>query len=190
AELLAVIDSIPAAVYIGGADGITVANRVAAEQLGFAAVGDVRCDISILSGQLQNRFAATGERVPPGQEPFARALRGERVDTEIVSRHLLTGQDVVERVIAAPIRIADTIVGAIAVNINITDRKETEEALRLSNELLQLVVQQSSEAIVVADESGGVRIFNRAAERLYGVHGAPTAAEEWTGHYRPRGAAG
>jgi len=186
AELLAVIDSIPAAVYIGGADGITIANRVAAEQLGFAAVGDVRCDISILSGQLQNRFAATGERVPPGQEPFARALRGERVDTEIVSRHLLTGQDVVERVIAAPIRIADTIVGAIAVNINITDRKETEEALRLSNELLQLVVQQSSEAIVVADESGVVRIFNRAAERLYGVHGAPTAPEEWTAHYRLR----
>ena len=36
AELEAIIDSIPAAVYIGGASGITRANRVAVEQLGFA----------------------------------------------------------------------------------------------------------------------------------------------------------
>jgi PAS domain-containing protein len=46
-----------------------------------------------------------------------------------------------------------------------------DEQRREATERLQLVIQQSGDAVIVADADGVVRIFNPAAERLYGVSG-------------------
>ena len=101
AELDAVIQSIPDAVYIGGEDGIRACNDPALEMLGFEDLAELNQNIAFLGERLQNRFARTGERIPPEREPFARALRGETVVEEVVCRHLKVDRDVVVRCAAA-----------------------------------------------------------------------------------------
>jgi PAS domain S-box-containing protein len=72
----------------------------------------------------------------------------------------------------------------VLIHEDITEQVRSDEQRREATELLLLLVQQSGEAIVVADATGVVRIFNPAAERLYGVPGMATSPEQWADHYR------
>ncbi len=58
-------------------------------------------------------------------------------------------------------------------------REEVAERKRL----LRLLIEQSGDAIVMADAQGVVRIFNAEAERLHGVSHKDVAAVEWTATY-------
>jgi PAS domain S-box-containing protein len=169
AELEAVIDSMPAAVFIGSEQGITMANRVGLEQLGFESVEALNHPIPELSERLQNRDVTTGQRLAPGMEPFARSLRGERVDAEVASRHLRSGSEVVHRVISAPIRVGGQTVGAVAVNTDITERKQIEAALRLSESRYRALVEQAPLSIQILSPDGRTLQVNSAWERLWGA---------------------
>jgi len=52
--------------------------------------------------------------------------------------------------------------------MDITDRKRAEEALRETNETLRTLIQASPLGIVVMDRQEKVRIWNPAAERIFG----------------------
>ncbi|HEY0095603.1 MAG TPA: GAF domain-containing protein, partial [Archangium sp.] len=58
-------------------------------------------------------------------------------------------------------------------------REEVAERKRL----LRLLIEQSGDAIVMADADGVVRIFNAEAERLHGVSHKEVIASEWTAAY-------
>jgi signal transduction histidine kinase len=138
AQLEAVIESIPEAVYIGDRSGIKIANGAALRLLGFASLEELNQNVGYLSEALQNRFAATGERMSVEDEPFVRALGGESIDMEVISRNLRTGEDVIQRVVSAPIILGGQIIGAIAVNTDITAQKRAEaERERLLEEARQ-----------------------------------------------------
>ncbi len=49
--------------------------------------------------------------------------------------------------------------------------------------LLQLVIEQSGDGIIVADETGTLRIFNPAAERQHGASKQEISAPDWTATY-------
>jgi PAS domain S-box-containing protein len=51
---------------------------------------------------------------------------------------------------------------------DITERLRTEEALREANHLLQTMIETSPLAIVVLDRTGRVKLWNRAAENIFG----------------------
>ena len=174
AELDAVIRSIPDAVYVGDETGIKVCNDAALEMLGFKSVAELNEGIPLLADRLQNRFAATGRRIPPEEEPFVRALRGETVDEEVIARHLKTGRDVVVRCAAAPIFVEGRIVGAVAVNTDITEHKLSEERLRHSARLLENV----QDAVIATDERFVVTAWNEGAKEMYGW-----TADEVLGRY-------
>jgi len=129
AELEAVIESIPEAVYVGDATGIKRANRAALEMLGYGAPGELNKDISRLSGEIQVR-SLDGAAVPIEEQVFAMALRGEHAVREVIVRHRGSGEDLVVRSSAAPIRLGDRIVGVVAVNTDITARMREERDLR------------------------------------------------------------
>lgn len=134
AILQAILQSIPDALYVGDADGIRLANTPALEMLGFQSLEELNQNVALLNERLQNHSAEDGHRLAPEEEPFMPAFRGQATILEVRSRHLRTGRDVVVRCAAAPVRIGEDIVGAVAVNTDITERKRIEAGLRQAAE--------------------------------------------------------
>jgi PAS domain S-box-containing protein len=134
AELEAVIESLPDAVYIGDMTGIKRANAAALAQLGFEKREDLDRQIESLSSVIQVRDPATKEPLPLSEQVFARALRGEHAVSEVLVRHLATGEDRILRSAAAPILQGGRTLGAVAINTDITDRKRIEAELRAAIE--------------------------------------------------------
>lgn len=61
----------------------------------------------------------------------------------------------------------------IGTGIDITQREQTEHALREQEEFTRLVVETAVDAVIVIDEHSTIQLFNQAAERIFGH----TAAE-------------
>lgn len=68
----------------------------------------------------------------------------------------------------------------IGTGIDITERKHAEERLQATNQTLQALVQASPLAITVLDRQGRVKLWNPAAERLFGW-----SREEVLGRFLP-----
>ncbi len=137
AELDAMLESIPDAVYVGNEQGIFRCNQAALDMLGFRDREELQNDIAILADRVQTRWT-TGEPIPPGDQPFEHALRGRSCIQEVCVRNIQTGQEMVVRCAASPIRVDGKIIGAVAVNADVTERKRQEsELLRSNNDLQQ-----------------------------------------------------
>lgn len=133
AELEAVIESIPEAVYVGDATGVKRTNRAGREMLGFDRETDLRRPLPALAAEVHARHL-DGSPFAAGEHAFERALQGEKVVVEMALRHVGTGEEMVVRSSAAPIRLGDKIVGAVAVNTDITARMREEDELRAALE--------------------------------------------------------
>ncbi len=149
AELDAVIDSMPDAVYFGTAGGMTKCNAHALEMLGITPLSDLPCDFAGLRDRFTVRWPESGELLKPEELQFARALHGETAIQEVVIRRLDRGADVHVRVAAAPVVLNGEIVGAVAVNSDITDRKRAEERGR----------RAAAEAVAAAEANAKFRTF-------------------------------
>jgi PAS domain S-box-containing protein len=134
AILQAILQAIPDALYVGDATGIKLVNATALEMLGFRSLEELNQNIATLGERLQNRSVEDGHRLAVEEEPFMRALHGEPVVQEVRSRHLVTGKDVVVRCAASPIRLGESIIGAVAVNTDHTGLKCAEQKLRQTAE--------------------------------------------------------
>src|SRR6266850_2529932 len=133
AELEAVLDSLPEAIYVGDGKGIKRANRAALELLGYRSVSELDGDIARLAEEIQTRYP-DGRPMPLDEQVYMKALRGERTAQDVIVRHRTTGNDVVVRSSAAPIRLGDRIVGAVALNTDISARIAEEAELRAAVE--------------------------------------------------------
>ncbi|MGI4790105.1 MAG: PAS domain-containing protein [Janthinobacterium lividum] len=186
AELTAVIEAMPAGVYLGTENGIILSNSRGLEILGVDSAAELPQNIPALAALLETRSADTGERIAPGEEVFSRALRGEWAEQEVVHRNLRTGKDLVVRSAAAPILEGDRIIGAVSINNDVTEQKGVEEALRQSEERYRTVVEALTEGIIVQDAEGIVRTANPSAERILGltideVTGRTSSDPRWEG---------
>jgi len=133
AELEVVLDSLPEAVYVGDASRIKRANRAALELLGFRSIAELDRDTTRLVEEIQTRYP-DGRPVPLDEQVYMKALRGERAAQDVIVRHRTTGNDVVVRSSAAPIRLGNRIVGAVALNTDISARIAEEAELRAALE--------------------------------------------------------
>lgn len=131
AELQVILDRVPDAIYVGNAEGIFLANQRALDMLGFESIEALNQNIGELSARLHNRNLETGERLRVEEEGFVRALGGETSVTRVICRHLTTGKDVVVRCAAAPIVVDGSILGAVAINSDISDRIAAEREREL-----------------------------------------------------------
>ncbi len=169
AELEAVIQSIPAAVYISDEHGIKIANQPGLAQLGFRTAEEMAGGLDPVAERLQLRDPRTGEPIPNERRNFVRAMGGERVESEVLLTHLETGDDRLLHVVAAPIVLDGAIVGAVAMTQDITDQRAVEDALRLSEARYRELVDQSPLSIQILSPDGETRHVNKAWERLWGA---------------------
>lgn len=63
------------------------------------------------------------------------------------------------------------IVGAVSANVDVTERKRMEQAVRASEARLRSVVDSLQEGVVVQNADGRVSMWNRSAERIIGIGG-------------------
>ncbi len=142
AELRAVLESMPDAVYIGGVGGITLANQAALDQLGFATHQELNRHVATLAEEIQTRNAETGELLGLEDQAFTRAFGGERVVQDVCVRHRLTGEERVVRCAAAPVVVDGQVIAAVAVNTDVTEQRRAEERLRELNATLETQVAE------------------------------------------------
>ncbi len=116
-----VLESLPDAAFFGTAEGILMCNTYALRQLGASCLGDLQQRIGELGAKFHVRYP-DGRPVPPEELSFAQAMRGEPAVDEVIARNAETGEDVYIRGASSPILLDGRVVGAVAVNTDITDR--------------------------------------------------------------------
>ena len=128
AEVEAIFAAMPDAVYFGTAEGITRCNAKALEMLWATSLADLRQRIGELGQQFRARYAEFGdELVEPERLPFNRALSGEVAQLDSWATKAATGERLLIRGTAAPVRVGDAVAGAVAVNVDITDLYRLQE---------------------------------------------------------------
>ena len=73
--------------------------------------------------------------------------------------------------------------GVIGISRDISDRIQTELALREQTRLLQLVVDSVGDGLILANPQGEFVMFNQAAERMFGSLTNDRSWEEWSRTY-------
>jgi two-component system sensor kinase FixL len=103
-----------------------------------------------------------------------RISRGERVEPHEAVRIAKDGRPIDVSLTVSPITDASgTVIGAMAVARDVTERNRDIEKLRDNEARLRSIVDAAVDAIILIDARGHVESFNPGAERLFGY----TAAE-------------
>jgi len=88
------------------------------------------------------------------------------------------GQTIWLRSSKIPLRNQDNeVFGLLGVYEDITERRQTEEELRLNEELSSIITTSAPDAIIMLDEAGNIAFWNKSAEKIFGY-----ARQEVLGH--------
>ena len=177
ATLSAVLDALPVGVAIADARGRIVRDNAAHRHLWGTPPRTAGWE---QYGGWIGWWPDTGERIEAHEWAMARALlRGETVEQELVEcERFDTGERRFLLTNAAPVRdAAGRIVGGVVAQLDVTERRAAEMALRGSEARLQdLVATLDLASVLVRDLDGTVRFWSDGCRRLYGW-----AAEEAVG---------
>jgi len=166
AELHAVIESMPDAVYIGTENGITQCNSRALEMLGAGSLEDLQYRIGELGNKFNIRWPDSNLPLSEEELQFTRALKGETVIEEVLGTNVHTGKDIYIRSANAPIIVKGEIMGAVAINSDITERKKIEnEALARATEI-EAILSCIADGVIVYDRKGRIVRSNSAVDEI------------------------
>ncbi|MBF0527996.1 MAG: PAS domain S-box protein [Deltaproteobacteria bacterium] len=97
------------------------------------------------------------------------SMHGDGYTNIEVQRRRKDGSPIHLSVSTAPLRDAQgQITGLISFNVDITERKRAEEALKQTNQFLETLIQSSPLPILTLDTEGLVTFWNPAAEHVFG----------------------
>jgi two-component system sensor kinase FixL len=163
--LTALVESSDDAILAKDLQGTVLSWNQGAERMYGYSAGDGRSPVRVLmhpdSGQ---ELAHLLERIG----------RGERVERHDAIRVTKDGRLIDVSLTVLPIRDASgTVIGAMAVARDVTERNRDDARLRESEARLRSIVDSAVDAIILIDARGHIESFNPGAERLFGY----TAAE-------------
>jgi two-component system NtrC family sensor kinase len=76
-----------------------------------------------------------------------------------------------------------SIVGFQGILHDISDYKVMESSLQQQTNILQMILDKMSEAVIVADEQETFLVFNAAAKRMFGSGATETKSQQWSQQY-------
>ncbi len=79
-----------------------------------------------------------------------------------------------------PIRKENKIIGALVVMRDMTERKQTEAAIRASEEKFRTVTESAQDAIISANQQGDIVFWNKAAQSIFGYKEKEVAGKPLT----------
>src|SRR5262245_30972813 len=121
-ELEAIVESIPEGVYVGDVNGVHYANRPALEMLGYETLEELNRNVLTLMAELDARDA-DGRLLTVEDSVFSRALAGQSTCRDVHVRHRQSGEQRILRASAAPMIANGRIIGAVALNVDVTERR-------------------------------------------------------------------
>lgn len=138
-QLKAILESVHDAIYIGDKEGLNTCNPRCLELLGLTEGDELRLNARELNSKLNSRYAKSGKKVLPEQEPYMQALKGKKTAEELIITNGKNGEDMYIRCAASPVYINEEIIGAVVVNTDITEAKLGEQKLKEALKELETV---------------------------------------------------
>jgi PAS domain S-box-containing protein len=182
AELSAILESLPAAVFIGTEHAITRANRAGLDLLGYADSDQLaRQPVVSLVEALDMRATASGARLDIANGPVRTAMRGTTDQRDVIIHDHSAAKDAIVQAIAAPIMRDGNVIGAVAVTVDVTARKRIEEALRERELEFRTLAENIPQLVWMADRTGSAYWFN---QRWFDYTGTTLAEVEGWGWQR------
>jgi two-component sensor histidine kinase len=132
AELIAIIESIPDAVFVGTSNGVSLCNAKALKLLGANSLDDLKIKPGALAKKLNFRQPDPEPPLKEKELRVNRALKGETFEEEVVTTNVLTGEDLIIRVAGAPVMHNGKIIAAVTVESDITEKKQIERMIKAS----------------------------------------------------------
>ena len=129
----------------------------------------------------------TGKRIEPEEWSITRAIKaGETSIDQEVKIECFDGTHKTVLVSAAPlVDDEQRVIGAVAVNQDITARKRAEEGLTRSEALLNASLEQSPLGVIIVDVTNStIKVVNEAFQNLFGIEGESTKGVSLRG-YKP-----
>ena len=177
AELQAILDAVPDAIYIyDGTNDRPRTNAAAAAQFALLAQPETH----LAPFDLAQRPKARGDRdasAPIRERPVTRFLRGEILDpshaVDLIMR-TLAGTDLRVSITGAPFRdAAGEIVGSVAVARDVTERRRLEEETAARLRELETLIETMADGVGVYDVEGRLLRVNSAGRELFGLAARP-----------------
>ncbi len=171
-RLRQVLDALPVGVWIADESGQIVTGNPASR----AIWGGARFVPWERFEQYEGRWAATGKRIAADEWALTRAIRrGETSLDEEVEIRTFDGRTRFIRNSAFPLRAQGRIVGAIAVNEDVTERRRLEREgelllrrVEFERSRLSRVIEHIPAGVLIADaKTGRLSSYNAEAERIW-----------------------
>ena len=110
---------------------------------------------------------------------------GEEIENEEIEMRRSDGERVwVSWTLHAVKSTEGEIVQSWSIAIDITERKEADEALRDSEHRLANILDISADAIISMNESQQIFVFNRGAQKIFGYAASDVVGQPWTCCFR------
>jgi PAS domain S-box-containing protein len=132
AELNAIIESIPDALFIGDINGMRLCNDKALKLMGAESLSELQKRIKELRMKFNVRWPESGNPLKEEELPFNRALNGENVIQEVLATNAKTNKDLYLRIACAPVKLNGRVIAAVAIESDITEKIQTEKIIKAS----------------------------------------------------------